>query len=336
VKAGCDSDGIFRMSATRGDVSMNLVDDKLYVYLERWPLTAPKKHGRTVYYINFGFIVETKTMTYEPLSKNMMEILNSYWYSADRYIRTLGDKIIFIDNPVNQDVVMNVFDKDVKDGIDTGEEDVLDETTESSSGYKLIKKLDDYFAFGDSSISISDVQTGDSKLLITGLSDPQSHPINGKKGIFLRGSGEGTANVFLLSTDHITGKSTYRWLTKYNPTKDNIWVDETPRITKVASNRYVVTYQVSRGKKFGESRSDQKPDFVYKLVNENGIVLKTKVWKNKFFPIDMNEPVYSNGMIYFLTNQKAPSKFVQYLPDGSLPQYLHALNVKNPKAPKFV
>jgi hypothetical protein len=183
--------------------------------------------------------------------------------------------------------------------------------------------------YGDGT-SVSDVDTGQTRIIVTGLSDPQNHPIGKVKGL----AGDNVVkNVYIDSIDPVTGNHTFKWITKFPAKYKNAEINSVS-ITKIAKDRFVLLYQISRGKGIADiNEYEEKPDLVYKIIDETGKVLKTKTWKNRFFESATVDPVYTGGKIYVATSR---TSIKQARPNGDAKQYMAVIDVRKPSSPKLL
>lgn len=144
---------------------------------------------------------------------------------------------------------------------------------------KLLPKKRSAIGQNFTGATVNGMAVGAGRALTVGASLPHTHPVKGISGV----KHLSAPNAYVASTDLRTGRTQWRWLTKYSPRSHRTVVGE-PRIAQIAKNRFVILYHVEKGHR-PKSYADYsgKLRLVYRLVNAAGRVLATKSWKHRRF-----------------------------------------------------
>lgn len=172
--------------------------------------------------------------------------------------------------------------------------------------------------------TVNGMATGAGHALTVGASLPHRHPIKGISGVKRLSA----PNAYVASTDLRTGRTRWRWLTKYSPRSHRTVVGE-PRIAKIATNRFVVLYHVEMGhKRHSHADYSGRLRLVYRLVNTAGKVLATKAWKNRRFEPGSQLFVARKRVWWVAGYQRGPEDHIRTR------DLLFGIKVADPRHPK--
>ena len=123
------------------------------------------------------------------------------------------------------------------------------------------------------------------------------------KDFKLNGKTGGNRNLYVIITNKTTGKSTVKWLTKYESSNSDNYVQEA-RMVKITDDCFAVLYSVTNGK-------TGKSIFHCMYINNSGTILKNKTYKNVTFNCG-TQPILYKGYITFADEE------IQYDPYESV------------------
>ena len=135
-------------------------------------------------------------------------------------------------------------------------------------------------------MTIGGMEVGQKNIVTVGSSVPHNKTLKGVKGYDYSYN----HNVYVITTDRETGKSNFKWLTKFNPKTSKYTVNDA-RLVKVTDNRFAVIYNVT-------NRKTGKKVLHCVYIDNNGKVIKDLVYKTIYFDC-ASQPILYNGYITF-------------------------------------
>jgi hypothetical protein len=160
--------------------------------------------------------------------------------------------------------------------------------------------------------TLTGLQVGSGRALVTGNSVPHNHAIGGVTG------DAPSRNVYVVSTDLATGTPVFRWITSYNPF-GTTWAGE-PRMVKLSESRFVLLFSVM---------TSTSETLNYRLLDESGAVLAQKSWANVSFDAS-SQPLGVGSRLYWAGFGMSPS-------GGSMENYyLYGVDLTDPTAPTLM
>jgi hypothetical protein len=272
-----------------GSPSMVLQGKTLVVHMSR---TMFEHDDGLHHQSNMTFEVDTKTMKVQTFSDADKSAPYSS-HSFNQFVETSGNDLVFADHG-------DAFPRGISLGIikdyANGGAYVL-----QTNIFSFVGEIGDNYT----GATVTGLKTGSGKALVVGSSVPQGKAIEGITG----NSYSFMQNIYLVSNNIDTGKSTIKWLTVNSP-KGKVNVTE-PRIIKLDEDKFVILYNTIKSNTY---------TMQYKLVDSNGSVLKSASWPGSRFTAG-SQPILVGSKIYWAgTASNAGS-------------YLYMLDVTNPITP---
>ncbi|WP_156947411.1 hypothetical protein [Ruminococcus sp. NK3A76] len=260
-------DGIYEPFAG-GSLKMDASGNKLFIYTCRQTFPI---YDRGIHQTNIAFEVNTDTM------KLVKYPYNNYTsHSFNQFVK-------FKDN--------TLYLADHGDGYPRGVKVVSAASYTGYSSYgKSFKKtpfaINGGYGENYTGTTIGGMEIGQKNIITVGSSVPHNKTLKSIKGY----KKSYNHNVYVIATDRETGKSTFKWLTKYNPKTSGYTVNDA-RLVKVTDNRFAVIYNVTT-KKTGK----KVLHCVY--IDGSGNVIKNLTYKTIYFDCK-SQPIMYNGYITF-------------------------------------
>ena len=157
--------------------------------------------------------------------------------------------------------------------------------------------------------TVDDLVSGPSGIVVVGTSIPQPDAPKGRLG-----SWNERRNVYAIWADPSTGAHRLRWLTSYAPHGASNALE--PRVVPIGADRYAVLFSVE-----GKGGYSMK----YRLIDSAGSVLARGSFGGMYF-CAASDPILIDSKIYWVGIGAA----------ASTSDYLFALNVSSPTAPRLV
>lgn len=244
-----------------GNVRMDLNGTKLYLYTAREMFAIDGVHHQS----NIAFEIDTKTM------KAKANNINYTSHSFNQFVRFQNGNIYLCDHG---------------DGYDRGVCVTLCKRYgKASMTQDMVVPLEFDGQIGDNytGATVGGMEVGKTNVVTIGTTIAH-------KGFKLNGKTGGNTNLYVILTNKNTGKSTVKWLTKYDSKKSKNYVEEA-RMVKITDDCFAVLYSV-KNEKTGKSV------FHCMYINNSGKVLKNKVYKSVTFNCG-TQPVLYKGFITF-------------------------------------
>jgi len=134
--------------------------------------------------------------------------------------------------------------------------------------------------------------------IIVGMAQPHDYEIDG-----ITGYGNDLAyNIYQIIIDKDLNKSTFKWITQYNPKKTTKVVNE-PRLVKISDNRFAVIF----------SEEDNGIDTLqYRLIDDNGNILASHSYRGIHFPASSDPIIVDNNIVWVAPDKGAHTSKVNY------------------------
>ena len=142
---------------------------------------------------------------------------------------------------------------------------------------------EDFFEFigeigeNETGCKIGGMEVGAKNILVCGTAQPHNNAVNGVTGF-----GDLKSNLFVTVTNRKTEKTTFRWLTTYNPKTTKVNVGES-RMVKLSDDRFAILVDINN-------------KLHYYLIDGAGKKLKHKKYSKIPFR-GSTQPIVANGMI---------------------------------------
>ncbi|MDR0875610.1 MAG: fibronectin type III domain-containing protein [Clostridiales Family XIII bacterium] len=278
--------GIYQPFAA-GSPSMVLSGSTLIVHMSRTMyIHSDGLHHQS----NLTFEVDTKTMQTKTFDQaNIFPPYSSH--SFNQFVTMSGNDLVFADHG-------DAFPRAVK----------LSVIKNYATGGKVLNSYN-IFKFNGAvgnnytGAEVTGLEAGNGMALTIGRSVPHSNAVKGVKGE------NGIKNVYAISTNLSTGKSTFKWITTYSPSGTTEASE--PRIVKLNEKQFVILFNTVKG--------DGTVQLQYRLLNETGKVLKSASYDG-FTYYAGSDPILIGSTIYWGSSANGNG-------------YLNAINVANPKIP---
>jgi hypothetical protein len=273
-----------------GSPSMVLSGNKLVVHMSR---TMFAQSDGLHHQSNLTFEVNTTSMnvkTFDQAGKN-----NPYCsHSFNQFAKISGDDLVLVDHG-------DAYPRGIQLSI-------MENYTKNRVGIDRYNIFPFKGTVGDNytGSEVTGLETGSGRALVVGRSVPHGHAVAGATGE------NGNKNVYVISANLKNGKSIFRWITEADISGQLSGSE--PRIVKLSETRFVLLFNIVWNDGRNRTYSMQ-----YRLLNENGEILKSESW-NDFRFYAGSTPILKNNKIYWASS------------DGNGIR-LYSLSVKNPITP---
>lgn len=246
---------------------------------------------------NISFQIYTDKMTYTNNNSDYTShSFNQFVKIQDSYLYLVNHGDAY-ERAVRFTVVMN-YQEIIKKNKKVGYYMWYNTAAYSEDTYNVLKILgrtgDNY-----TGLEVGGMEVGMNNVMICGTSVPQEYKIAG-----ISGSKLGYVhNVFLVVADKFTGKSTVKWITKYNPQKSKVKVKES-RMVKISDDRFAILYTTTYKK---------KDTLNYVLVDNNGNVISKKTFKNTSFSAGSQPIVFNNSIVWIDKKKDSKTTYINRL-----------------------
>lgn len=263
IKGGASTLGIYRPFEA-GNCRMTMQGSTLYMETCR---TMYADDDGLHHQSNIAFKINTKTMKYSIAP----EVYCSH--SFNQYVKFDNGNLYVVNHgdAYPRSVLLSII-------TDYGEKG---QKITSKSVFKIKGTEGDNYT----GLTVGGMEVGKDNVLICGTSVPQSKKVKGISGA----STNLAKNVYLTISDKETGKTTFQWLTTYNPKKTKVNVGET-RMVKLSDQYFAILYSTDQGK-------SQKLHYV--VVDQSGKKVYSKTYSNRLF-LGASQPILYNGNIVWL------------------------------------
>lgn len=258
-----------------GNVRMDLNDTKLYLYTARTMFALDDGlHHQS----NIAFEIDTKTM--KAKEKN----INYTSHSFNQFVRFQNGNIYLCDHgdAYARGVCVTLCNNYGKSTMTLNEQIPL--------------VFDGDIGVNYTGATVCGMEVGTANVITVGTS--VAH-----KGFKLNGKTGGNRNLYVIITNKTTGKSTVKWLTKYESSSSDHYVQEA-RMVKISDDCFAVLYSATNGK-------TGKSVFHCMYINNSGKILNNKTYKNVTFKCG-TQPILYKGYITFAEEE------IQYDPYKSV------------------
>lgn len=218
---------------------------------------------------NIAFKIDTKTMKYSCAT----EVYSSH--SFNQYVKFDNGNLYVVNHgdAYPRAVMLSIIQKYGTPDQNTIEKNVFPIKGRTGDNY--------------TGLTVGGMETGIGNVLVAGTSVPQNKKVKGVSG----DSSSLAKNVYLTVSDKETGKTTFRWLTDYNPKTSKVTVGEL-RMVKLSDQRFAILYSTTQGK-------SQKLNYV--VVDNSGKKVYSKTYSNVVFQ-GSTQPILSDGSIIWTEN----------------------------------
>ncbi len=246
-----------------GSLRMDMQGDFLYVATARIMFLHDdgKRHQS-----NISFLIDTKTMQEKKAAHAYVS------HSFNQFVKFKDENLYLLNHgdAYPRNLELSVF-PDYSPDTEQKEEDgrnlfsFLGSTGENFTGCK-----------------VGGMEIGAENTLVCGTAQPHEKKIKGVSGY---GSNL-KYNVFLARSNQKTGKVTFQWLTKYNPSRTSVNVGET-RMVKLCDDKFAILYS---------SEEKGKTKLNYVVVNDAGKKVFSRKYPGMAFDGD-SQPILHKGKI---------------------------------------
>ncbi|MBR1750547.1 MAG: hypothetical protein IJ740_06640 [Ruminococcus sp.] len=263
-----------------GNVDIAESGNRLFVYTSR--LMYVHSDGFN-HQSNIAFEINTKTMK---LRKNPYN--NYVSHSFQQFARYKDNDLYLADRGDAYPRAIQITAVDSHDTAKAGDYDTLFRELP----FKFKGETGDNATGGN----IGGMEVGKDNIITIGAAQPHYKKVKGVSGF------KGNYNLYVIATDRKTGKSTFKWLTEYHPTKSKYGVGMT-RLVKVTDDCFAIFYKVEK------DYQNSKTYCIY-IDNKGNVIKKRKSYGNMEFGNDMT--VYNGNIVFsseYITTKSIPKTY---------------------------
>ena len=144
--------------------------------------------------------------------------------------------------------------------------------------------------------TLDGLEVGQKYIISTGVSVPHGKAVKGVKGF----KETYNKNLYLILTDRYTGKSTFKWLTSYDP-KTSKYTVTSARLVKITDNSFAIIYNLYNNKTGFDTMHIM-------FIDGSGKVVLKKSYKG--YSADMSaQPVMFNGYVTLMVLKEDPKNY---------------------------
>lgn len=275
------TDSEYGLRIMNGGCRMDMRGTTLYLVASRGMNTRHPGHNA-----NVSFKIDTKTMKAEEAGDCYVS------HSFNQFVRFKDDSLYVLDHGDGYPRGFNLLIAD-KYG-----------TIEQENTEHVIFDIKGEYGDNFTGSRLGGMEVGEKNVLVCGTSQPQGYTVKGVTG----NNKNWEENAYLIVVDRKTGKSKFKWLTKYNTkfgkNKWQMWKDPyspkssstlvgEARMVKLADDRFAVMYSTTK---------NQKSKLHYQVFDGDGNVVYSKTYSNMLF-YGCTQPTLCNGSIVWTETQ---------------------------------
>lgn len=141
---------------------------------------------------------------------------------------------------------------------------------------------------------VGGMEIGKENVLVCGIMQPHKEKVKGVPGY----GGSLKYNVFLARSNRDTGKTTFQWLTKYNPERTSVIVGET-RMVKLCDDKFAILYSTAQ---------KGKETLNYVVVSDAGKKVFSKKYSGMVFDGDSQPILYKGNIVWADTSYEGANR----------------------------
>lgn len=257
-----------------GNCSMAMMGDRLIMFFSRSMFADKNDKQKLHHQSDIGVEINTGTMKYR--EANMTYVSHSF----NQLIRVRDGSVYQLDHG-------DAYPRAIKLTITPNYDAFMADQDGYSDNIINIALLKAKGKTGDNytGMTAGGMEAGKDCVITVGTSRPQGEKIAGITG----NSSSLHDNVFMTVTSTKTLKTTFRWITKYNPKKTKTTVGET-RLVKISDEQFALMYSTYDKKGRGTLH--------YELLSDKGKTVRKKSYTGMVFTGAV-QPVFFNGRIFW-------------------------------------